>query len=73
MTLTVHSDLSAVGLLAAVTDLLSKAGIPVNTVSAFYHDHLFVPHERAEQTISLLEDLASSMQSNGQADDTLKL
>jgi hypothetical protein len=27
-------------------------------VAGFYHDHLFVPHDRAAQAVSLLEDLA---------------
>ena len=45
ITLTVHSSLSAVGFLAALTARLAAAGISVNPVSAYYHDHLFVPWE----------------------------
>lgn len=30
----------------------------VNPVSAFYHDHLFVPAERAEEAMALLLRLA---------------
>ncbi|MDZ7747719.1 MAG: ACT domain-containing protein [Halofilum sp. (in: g-proteobacteria)] len=37
ITLTIHSDLAAVGLLAAVARCLADAGIPANTVSAFHH------------------------------------
>lgn len=58
ITLTVHSSLEAVGLLAAITAPLAKAGISVNAVSAFYHDHLFVPVERAEEAQRLLQKLA---------------
>jgi hypothetical protein len=58
ITLTVHSDLAAVGFLAAITTCLAQAGISVNPVSAFYHDHLFVPQERAEEAIKLLQNLA---------------
>lgn len=54
ITLTIHSDLSAVGFLAAITDKLAKAGISVNPVSAFYHDHLFVPWEKREEAMSVL-------------------
>jgi len=43
ITLTVHSSLEAVGFLAAITAQLAEAGIGVNAVSAYYHDHLFVP------------------------------
>jgi uncharacterized protein len=39
ITLAVHSSLEAVGLLAAITVRLAEAGISVNAVSAFYHDH----------------------------------
>jgi hypothetical protein len=58
ITLTVHSSLEAVGFLAAVTAPLAEAGISVNAVSAFYHDHLFVPLERAEEAMVILQGLA---------------
>lgn len=60
ITLSVHSDLAAIGFLATITDKLAKSGISVNVVSAFYHDHLFVPLEQAQKAIILLEDLSSS-------------
>ncbi len=58
ITLTIHSSLEAIGFLAAITDCLAKAGISVNPVSAFYHDHLFVPADKAEQALTLLTELA---------------
>lgn len=54
LTLTVHSSLAAVGLLAAVTGRLAAAGISVNAVSAFHHDHLFVPADRADEAMRIL-------------------
>jgi len=54
ITLEVHSALDAIGFLAAVATLLAKAGISVNAVSAYYHDHLFVPCDKAEQAMRLL-------------------
>lgn len=59
ITLTVHSSLSAVGFLAVVTRKLAGEGISVNPVSAFYHDHLFVPWKRREQAMAVLEELRS--------------
>jgi hypothetical protein len=59
ITLTVHSALSAVGFLAAITARLAGAGISVNAVSAFYHDHLFVPADRADEALRLLRELAA--------------
>jgi uncharacterized protein len=58
ITLNIHSSLEAVGFLAAITARLAAAGMGVNPVSAFYHDHLFVPADRAEEALELLEDLA---------------
>jgi hypothetical protein len=58
ITLTVHSSLEAVGFLAAITAPLAEAGISVNAVSAFYHDHLFVPVQLAEEAMRILQRLA---------------
>ena len=58
ITLTVHSDLQAVGFIAAVTKALAAAQISVNVVSAFYHDHLFVPKGREKSALAVLESLA---------------
>lgn len=58
VTLNIHSSLEAVGFLAAITTRLAAAGMGVNPVSAFYHDHLFVPADRAEQAMGLLYQLA---------------
>ncbi|MEK1891251.1 MAG: ACT domain-containing protein [Phyllobacterium sp.] len=58
ITLDIHSSLEAVGFLAAITTRLAKAGMGVNPVSAFYHDHLFIPADRAEEAMALLRQLA---------------
>lgn len=58
ITLNIHSSLEAVGFLAAITAQLATAGMGVNPVSAFYHDHLFVPEERAAEAATLLQALA---------------
>ncbi|MDG4893255.1 ACT domain-containing protein [Mesorhizobium sp. WSM4976] len=59
ITLDIHSSLEAVGFLAAITAKLATAGMGVNPVSAFYHDHLFVPAERAEEATAMLRALAA--------------
>jgi len=58
--LSVHSNLKAIGFLAVITNKLANAGISINVVSAYFHDHLFVPREQAHKAISLLEELSSS-------------
>ena len=57
ITLTVHSDLNAVGLTAAVSTALADAGISCNVVAAVHHDHLFVPIDRAADAIRALNTL----------------
>jgi hypothetical protein len=58
ITLTVQSALEAVGFLAAITARLAEAGIAVNPVSAFHHDHLFVPEAEADKAMAILETMA---------------
>jgi len=58
ITLTVHSSLEAVGFLAAISGQMAGAGISVNAVSAFHHDHLFVPEHRADEALHLLQDMS---------------
>ena len=55
--LTVHSELSAVGLLSRVAAVLADAGISVNVVSGYYHDHLFVPLDSADEALKALASL----------------
>ena len=54
ITLSVHSDLQAVGLTAAFSSVLAQAGISCNVVAGAYHDHLFVPVEAAERALAAL-------------------
>ena len=60
ITLQVHSDLTGVGLTAAVSTVLAASDIACNVVAAFHHDHVFVPIARAEEALLLLHDLASA-------------
>ena len=57
ITLNIHSSLNAVGFLSVITSELAKHNISVNPVSAYYHDHLFVPAARAEQVVTILNQL----------------
>lgn len=59
ITLTVHSSLDAVGLTAAVSTKLAEKGISANVIAAYYHDHIFVPSEKAELAIEALGDFRS--------------
>ena len=57
ITLTVHSDLQAVGLTAAVASALAQAHISCNVVAAAFHDHLFVPVESGDEALAVLQRL----------------
>jgi hypothetical protein len=59
ITLHIHSSLEAVGFLAALLPALAAAGIGVNAVSAYFHDHLFVPADRADEALALLRGAAA--------------
>jgi hypothetical protein len=60
ITLMVHSALGGVGLTAAVSGALAEAGIACNVVAGFHHDHLFVPWERRDEALEVLQRLSQS-------------
>ncbi|MFT0368323.1 ACT domain-containing protein [Bacteroides faecis] len=57
ITLNVHSSLDAVGLTAAFSAKLAEKNISTNVVTAYYHDHIFVPEEKAEQALNAILEL----------------
>lgn len=57
ITLRIHSSLEAVGMMAAIATALAARDIPCNAVSAYYHDHLFVPWPRRDDAIAALQAL----------------
>lgn len=63
ITLTVHSSLAAVGFMAAISGRLAQAGLSVNPVAGYYHDHLFVPWTRREEALAILKALSDSIHS----------
>ena len=58
ITLTVHSSLEAVGLTAAVSAKLTAYNISANVVAAYYHDHIFVQSDKAEQALAALKEFS---------------
>ena len=57
LTIEVHSSLEAVGLTAAMSRVLTEQAIPCNVLAGFYHDHLLVPEERADDAVAALLSL----------------
>eukprot|EP00804_Cyclotella_cryptica_P026296 CCRYP_007647-RA/>CCRYP_007647-RA protein AED:0.00 eAED:0.00 QI:49/1/1/1/0/0/2/432/127 len=58
ISLTVHSDLAAVGLTAAFARALADRGISANVVAGFHHDHIFVPWLRRLDAMTALQELS---------------
>ncbi len=67
ITLRIHSSLDAVGMMAAISAALADAGIPCNVVSAYYHDHLFVPWARRDDAMRALSVLVSAASGSASA------
>ena len=61
ITLRIHSSLEAVGMMAAIASALTARDIPCNAVSAYYHDHLFVPWTRRDAAMDALHDLSKGI------------
>jgi hypothetical protein len=64
ITLNVHSSLEAVGLTAAISDKLSEFTISANVVAGYYHDHIFVQKDKAEEAVELLKELGKKAADN---------
>ena len=57
ITLEVHSSLEAVGLTAAISTALASRNISANMVAGYYHDHIFIPKDKADLALETLEGL----------------
>lgn len=61
ITLNVNSDLAAIGLTAAFSTALGKAGISCNVVAGNQHDHIFVASQQAQMALTCLLQLQTSL------------
>ncbi|MCV2867177.1 ACT domain-containing protein [Defluviimonas sp. WL0002] len=58
ITLTVHSDLEAVGLTAAFARALAEAGLGANVIAGLHHDHILTNWDRRSEAVDRLLALA---------------
>jgi uncharacterized protein len=56
ISLKIHSDLSAVGLTAAIATALSKVDISANVIAGYFHDHFFVQWDRRHDAMAVLQN-----------------
>ena len=60
ITLEVHSSLEAVGLTAAFATKLTEHGLSANVIAGYFHDHIFVQTNIANNAMKALLELTSS-------------
>jgi hypothetical protein len=70
ISLAIHSALDAVGFLAAIAAALAARGLPSNAVSAYHHDHLFVPEARAAEAMDILHALSAAAARGAPSEET---
>ncbi len=58
ISLTIHSDLGAVGLTVAFATALAAERISCNVIAGVHHDHLFVQWDRRDAALRVLKALA---------------
>lgn len=58
ISLTLHSDLAAVGLTAAFAAALGAEGISANVIAGFHHDHILVQWLRRDDATAALRKLS---------------
>ena len=56
ITLSVHSDLEAVGLTAALSGRLADRGLSANVIAGYFHDHIFVQSRFGDRALAALAE-----------------
>ena len=59
ISLKLHSSLDAVGLTATFSQQLTAHGISANVIAGYYHDHIFVQAERADDALEAIRALST--------------
>ena len=57
ISLGIHSSLTSVGLIAAISKSLSDNGIACNVFSGYFHDHIFVQKSLSTQALELINNI----------------
>ena len=60
ITCCVHSSLDSIGLTAFISNAFTEQEISCNVVAGYYHDHFFVPYDRAEDAMNVLKQITGS-------------
>ena len=57
ISLGIHSSLTSVGLIAAISKSLSDNGIACNVFSGYFHDHIFVQKSLSTQALEVINNI----------------
>lgn len=60
LTVDAHTALDGVGLTAALSRALAAEGIPCNILAGYFHDHLLVALDRADDAVAAIDALTES-------------
>ena len=60
ISLSVHSSLESSGLIATLSGELSKQNIPTNVFAGYFHDHIFIPIDKAKLALETISSISSS-------------
>ncbi len=58
ITPSLSTELQSVGLTATISQTFASRGISCNVIAGFHHDHFFVPAEKSQEALSLLNSLS---------------
>ena len=59
ISLGVHSSLESCGLIAKLSGALTEQNIPTNVFAGYFHDHIFVPSDKAKRAMVILSSIES--------------
>ena len=60
ISLGVHSSLEMSGLIATISAELFKKNIPTNVFAGYFHDHIFIPIDKAKLALETISSISSS-------------
>lgn len=55
---TLSTELQSVGLTATISQTFASRGISCNVIAGFHHDHFFVPADKSQEAMALLNSLS---------------
>lgn len=58
ISLGIHSSLESYGLISTISNELTKSNISTNVFSGYFHDHIFVESNKANQALKVISSIS---------------